>query len=139
MKAIAARELRLDLVSAGAEDPVPGTLRHPEHATLAGIVRVAPLEVAGLTVSRIDVDDATDPAAIVAELRRPVEGSAEVALRRGRRWGLEYAQVSVPGTEPVLREGGCYLVTGGWAESVDRGRDLAADRESWCCWPQPAA
>lgn len=115
VQAIAARgrPVRLDLISAGAEDPVPGTLRHPEHATLAGIVRVAPLEVAGLTVSRIDVDDATDPAAIVAELRRPVEGSAEVALRRGRRWGLEYAQVSVPGTEPVLREGGCYLVTGG--------------------------
>ena len=115
VQAIAAqgRPVRLDLVSAGTEDPVPGSLRRPEHATLAGVARVAPLEVPGLTVRRIDADVDTSVAAIVAELRRPADATSEVALRGGRRWGLGYEQVSVPGTEPVLREGGCYLVTGG--------------------------
>ena len=51
-------------------------------------------------------------AGIVAELRRT--GPSEVALRGGRRWTLGYEQLELaaPESEPV-REGGCYLITGG--------------------------
>lgn len=123
---------RLDLLSSETEDPVPGGLHRPEHATLAGLARVAPLEVPGLAVRRVDTGGDTTAEEIVAELRRPagaaegetgdgtggesagVTGSGnEVALRAGRRWALGYQQVSLPAGEPALRPGGRYLITGG--------------------------
>lgn len=115
VKAIAAvsRDVHLDLLTSETEDAVSGGLRRPEHATLAGISRVAPLEISGLTVRRIDVGARTPAEEIVAELRRPVRGSSEVTVRGGRRWGLDYAQVTLDDDEPALREGGCYLITGG--------------------------
>ncbi|QSB16308.1 acyltransferase domain-containing protein [Natronosporangium hydrolyticum] len=113
----AAGPIRLDLITSETEDPVPGGLRRPEHATLAGVARVAPLEVAELAVRRIDTGPETAADEIVGELRRaapdPGEPAAEVALRAGRRWALRYEQVSLPGGEPRLREGGGYLITGG--------------------------
>jgi phthiocerol/phenolphthiocerol synthesis type-I polyketide synthase E len=121
--ALATREgpARLDLLSAEAEDPVPGGLRRPEQATLIGLARVAPLEVSGLTVRRVDVGSDTSDEEIVAELLRPagIDGDvtggdlAEVALRAGRRWGRDYQQVSLPEADPPLRAGGRYLITGG--------------------------
>ena len=41
------------------------------------------------------------------------DGSSEVTVRGGRRWGLDFAQVTLDDDEPELREGGCYLITGG--------------------------
>ena len=104
----------LDLVSTGATDPLPGTLTRPEHATLAGLARVAPLEVSGLSVRWIDADDDTPARALVAELASAATGG-EVALRAGRRFTVEYEQVSLPAQAPPprLRPGGRYLVTGG--------------------------
>ncbi|MEJ3749166.1 beta-ketoacyl synthase N-terminal-like domain-containing protein [Actinomycetes bacterium KLBMP 9797] len=116
VKAIAAtsRDIHLDLVTSETEDAPGGGLHRPEHATLAGIARVAPLEVAGLTVRRIDVTGRTTPEEVVAELRRPPRDTGtELALRGGRRWSLDYAQVTYTDDEPRLRAGGCYLVTGG--------------------------
>lgn len=115
VKAIAAvsRDIHMDLVTSETEDAVSGGLRRPEHATLGGISRVAPLEINGLTVRRIDVGARTAPEELVAELRRPVQGSSEVTVRGGRRWGLDFAQVTLDDDEPALREGGCYLITGG--------------------------
>lgn len=115
VRALAERErpVRVDLVSCETEDPVPGGLRQPEHATLAGIARVAPLEVGALTVRRIDVGGDTPDVALIGELRAPVDGPAEVALRSGRRWRLGHEQVRLPEAEPPLRRGGRYLVTGG--------------------------
>jgi acyl transferase domain-containing protein/acyl carrier protein len=108
--------LHLDLVSAGTADVTGPDLTRPEQATLAGLARVLPVELPGLTVRRVDADPATaDVRAVVAELRRPVEADrAEVALRTGRAWVGGYEQVSLPaGQDHPLREGGRYLITGG--------------------------
>ncbi|RSN34576.1 acyl transferase [Amycolatopsis sp. WAC 01416] len=103
--------VRIDVLSTGTADVTGTDLTRPEHATLAGIARVVPLEVAGTVVRRIDVIDVVDA---VAELFRPADAAAEVALRSGRRWVLDYTQLELPATaEPVLRDGGRYLITGG--------------------------
>ncbi|MGC5022571.1 SDR family NAD(P)-dependent oxidoreductase [Micromonospora sp. DT47] len=107
------RTLTLDLVTAGIGDVRGDDLARPEHATLAGLARVLPVELPGLTVRLVDAD--TD-AALVAELRAPVDPEhIEVTLRRDRRWVTGYEQVTVDaeGEPGALREGGRYLVTGG--------------------------
>ncbi|MFI5589782.1 SDR family NAD(P)-dependent oxidoreductase [Amycolatopsis sp. NPDC051758] len=104
--------VRLDVLSTGTADVTGTDLTRPEHATLAGIARVLPLEVPGTVVRRIDVESAS--AEVVTELFGPADAAAEVALRRGRRWVLEHTQLTVPeAAPPVLREGGRYLITGG--------------------------
>jgi acyl transferase domain-containing protein len=115
IQAVAAtgRDMQVDILTSDTEDAAGGGLRRPEYATLAGIARVAPLELSGLTVRRIDVTARTEPDAMVAELRRPVAEATEVALRGGRRWALDFAQLTLTHDQPELREGGCYLVTGG--------------------------
>ena len=105
----------LDIVTAGFQ-PVTGAEQiRPEVAPVLGPVRLIPVEYSGVQCRLIDLDPA-EPASrvvgsVVAEL-----GSAEVdslvALRRGRRWLLDYE--TVPTTVPdVLREQGVYLITGG--------------------------
>ncbi|MFF4776744.1 SDR family NAD(P)-dependent oxidoreductase [Microtetraspora fusca] len=109
--------VRLDIVSSGTTD-AQGEPSRPEHATLAGITRVVPLELPGLTVRHIDADPRSGPARtaeIVAELLRPAD-EREVTLRGGRRWALDYAQVPLAeedAASPAVREGGRYLITGG--------------------------
>ncbi|SBT39355.1 type I polyketide synthase [Micromonospora auratinigra] len=109
--------LGLDLVTAGIGDVRGDDLVRPEHATLAGLARVLPAELPGLTVRLVDADRAArGVAALAAELRSPVDPEhPEVALRRDRRWVGGYEQVTVAAEdEPgVLREEGRYLVTGG--------------------------
>lgn len=120
-------ELRVDIVTSATEDVLPGDLTRPEHATLAGIARVAALDVSGLKACRIDAEASTDAAVIAAELLRPVADSiVEVALRCGRRWTLGYEQISLPDAEPELRDGGCYLITGGFGGiGITVAEDLA--------------
>ena len=107
--------VHLDLVSSGTADVTGTDLTRPEHATLAGLARVVPTEIPGLTVRRIDADAATqDVRAIVAELARPVDADrAEVVLRAGRAWVGGYEQVSLPASDSPVRDGGRYLITGG--------------------------
>ena len=111
---------RLDLLCRGTADVTGGDLLRPEHAALAGAVRVLPLEIPGLVLRRIDVDPAAPRAGVVAELSRPADAAAEVALRGGRRWVTSYAQVSLPEEPSALREEGRYLITGGPAGSGSR-------------------
>ncbi|MPZ79311.1 MAG: SDR family oxidoreductase [Actinophytocola sp.] len=108
--------VHLDLVSAGTSDVTGTDLTRPEQATLAGLARVLPVELPGLTVRRVDADAATsDVRAVVTELRRPVaDDRTEVALRSGRTWVAGYEQVSLPAAEQSpIRDGGRYLITGG--------------------------
>lgn len=109
--------LTLDLVTAGIGDVTGTDLTRPEHATLAGLARVLPVELPGLTVRLLDADPAAAGVdALVAELRRPVDAEhPEVALRGNRRWVTGYEQVTVDaeGEPGALREGGRYLITGG--------------------------
>ncbi|MFG1646306.1 beta-ketoacyl synthase N-terminal-like domain-containing protein [Amycolatopsis sp. NPDC049252] len=107
-----AEPLRIDVLSTGTADVTGTDLTRPEHATLAGIARVLPLEQPGTVVRRIDVETLT--AEVVAELSAPADAHAEVALRRGRRWVLGHTQLTLPEAEtPVLRPEGRYLITGG--------------------------
>ncbi|HVQ92032.1 MAG TPA: SDR family NAD(P)-dependent oxidoreductase [Mycobacteriales bacterium] len=90
---------RLDVLTRGTQDVRGDDLTRPEHATVAGIARVLPLEVPALAVRMIDLDpaapDPTAAAAAVTELTRA--GGAElVALRSGRRWTPDHEQVAVP-------------------------------------------
>ncbi|MFC8846049.1 MULTISPECIES: SDR family NAD(P)-dependent oxidoreductase [unclassified Micromonospora] len=111
------RALTLDLVTAGIGDVTGADLTRPEHATLAGLARVLPVELPGLTVRLLDADPAATGAdALVAELRRPVDPEhAEVALRGSRRWVTGYEQVTIDaeGEPGALRDGGRYVITGG--------------------------
>ncbi|NES15978.1 MULTISPECIES: type I polyketide synthase [Micromonospora] len=111
------RGIAVDLVTAGIGDVRGDDLVRPEHATLAGLSRVLPVELPGLTVRLVDADPtARGVAALVTELRGPVDPAhPEVALRRDRRWVAGYEQVTVDAeSEPgTLREEGRYLITGG--------------------------
>src|SRR5688500_7820033 len=80
----------------------------------AGIAKVVPLEVPGLTVRHLDTDPAR-PTDVIAELIRPAQG-ALLAVRGGRAWTQEHhpAPVAAPEDPTVaLREEGVYAITGG--------------------------
>ena len=120
------REVHIDVLTAGACDVTGADLVRPEHATVAGIVKVTPLELPWLSVRHIDTDPGQDLVAgsraarqLSAELANGTglaDGTGEIALRAGRRWRLAYEQLpsiaDVPGG-PGLREGGVYVITGG--------------------------
>jgi NAD(P)-dependent dehydrogenase (short-subunit alcohol dehydrogenase family) len=90
---------------------VGGDLTDPERAMVAGIARVLPLEAPQISVRHIDTDSTTAAAAEVAVTPSGEHGEL-VALRAGRRWAPDYAEVPLP-PEIALREGGVYLITGG--------------------------
>jgi NAD(P)-dependent dehydrogenase (short-subunit alcohol dehydrogenase family)/acyl carrier protein len=124
-QAVAASQLaepvHLDVLTAGTEDVTGADLTRPEHATVAGIVRVLPLETADLTVRHVDLDPAEGRAAVDAclgELFRPPAGGAgdQVVLRAGQRWRRDYQPAPAPkAAAPAAgrRERGVYLLTGG--------------------------
>jgi len=112
--------VHLDVVTAGTRDVVGGDVTRPEHATVAGIVMVLPLELPGtVSVRHIDADAATGAVAagtaVAGEVRVPPAGEQgeAVALRRGRRWRPALTSVPLPEGGSGLRTGGVYLVTGG--------------------------
>jgi len=127
--------VHLDVVTAGTQEAVGRDLRRPEQATLAGAVKVLPLEFPWLTARHIDADPDSAAHAAVAEREaatvRVVDeigaatGSADrrneplVALRNGRRWHRRFEQIALPDVPDgghdvlVLRENGVYLITGG--------------------------
>ena len=109
-----AEPVHVDAVTIGTMGVTGDDLVRPEHATVAGIAKVVPLEVPGLTVRHLDADPAR-PTDVVAELIRPAQ-SALLALRGGRAWTQEHhpAPVAAPEDPTVaLREEGVYAITGG--------------------------
>ncbi|MFI6478618.1 SDR family NAD(P)-dependent oxidoreductase [Nonomuraea sp. NPDC050663] len=116
-------DVRIDVLTSGTQEVTGADLTRPEHATVAGIARVVPLEARWLTVNHIDLPHGAEPDVeeVLAELRaavtEPEQGQAPspVALRAGRRWTRGYAPAQVPdsGTNGPLREGGVYVITGG--------------------------
>jgi len=123
-------EVRLDVVTSGTLDVTGADLTRPEHATVAGIVKVVPLEMRWLGVRQIDLDpedgwpagNERAAARLVTELRTEPGSDAEdatVALRGGRRWQRRYESVTIPADlgglalGSGLREGGVYVITGG--------------------------
>jgi phthiocerol/phenolphthiocerol synthesis type-I polyketide synthase E len=110
--AAAQAAIHVDVLTTGTQDVTGGDATRPEHATVAGIAKVVPLEIPAVTVRHLDVGE--DAAGVVDELCREPADRA-VALRGGRRWIQDYEPVTVaePATSVGLREGGIYLVTGG--------------------------
>jgi acyl transferase domain-containing protein/acyl carrier protein len=112
------RPVHVDAVTAGTADVTGQDLIRPEHATVAGIAKVLPLELPWLTVRHIDIEPGSLVAGLLAELTQP-PGPEPVALRGTRRWQREYSQLTVaeditglPGG-PGLRDRGVYVITGG--------------------------
>lgn len=139
-EAVAGQELLLDVLTTGTQDVTGGDLRRPEHATVAGIAKVVPLEMSWLKVRHIDLDPAVDwPSArsreiagVLAELAAAPEPRGAIALRAGRRWIRDYEQLTVPAEQDALgettglRERGSYLITGGLGGiGISLAEDLA--------------
>ncbi|MEY9888976.1 acyl transferase domain-containing protein/acyl carrier protein [Catenulispora sp. MAP5-51] len=108
----------LDVVTAGAQQVLPGDATDPLAATLTGPALVIPVEYPSVTARLIDLDarpTAKTVAALTAELARPAADRI-VALRHGRRWicGFESMPAEPQSQDAVtLRESGVYLITGG--------------------------
>ncbi|MGH3415548.1 MAG: type I polyketide synthase, partial [Actinocrinis sp.] len=75
----------LDIVTSGAYDVLGGGEVRPAAATLVGPALVIPLEYPSVSTRLIDAEQRTEPAAIVAELRRS-RTERTIALRGARRW-----------------------------------------------------
>ncbi|MGN9786184.1 type I polyketide synthase [Nonomuraea sp. ZG12] len=113
-------EVRLDVLTASTQGVVGQDVRRPEHATVAGITGVVPLEARWLAVRHLDLEQGPyDPAAVLAELAAehadPEEGvpPSPVALRAGRRWVRGFEPVPLPPQDDPLRRHGVYVITGG--------------------------
>ncbi|QNP75021.1 SDR family NAD(P)-dependent oxidoreductase [Streptomyces roseirectus] len=116
------RGVRLKVVTTDTYPLEDGDASSPWGAGLAGIAAVAAKEFPGLGVALVDVraGEAGQVAdAIVAEPfpAKPVP----VSLRGGVRRVRTLERVELPVTGPVLRQGGVYLVVGGFGTV---GRDL---------------
>ncbi|WP_230884497.1 type I polyketide synthase [Planomonospora sp. ID82291] len=135
--------VRLDVLTSGTQSVTGADLSRPEHATVAGIAKVVPLEAPWLSVRHIDLAAPEAPggapydfAPVLAELARDPEPDrsqegtppSPVALRGGRRWvrGYEPLDVAAAPGEAGLRRGGVYVITGGLGGiGVTLAEDLA--------------
>lgn len=105
---------RFLLLAAEAADVSGGELLNPAKAALAGLARTVPLEVPGAQCMLLDVSPGTDADLITQQVQEPY-WPAVVALRGDRRWvPVEVPVPHEPATEPPVRPGGTYLITGGF-------------------------
>ncbi len=114
--------VRLDAITTGTVGVTGTDLTRPEHATVAGIAKVVPLELsASVSVHQIDCD-ATDNGLVGALLSGSDGEPADarevlVALRNGRRWLPDAGAVALPAAPDrggaAVRENGVYVITGG--------------------------
>ncbi|WP_336206813.1 type I polyketide synthase [Nonomuraea sp. LPB2021202275-12-8] len=112
--------VQLDVLTAGTQGVTGQDVRRPEHATVAGITGVVPLEARWLSVRHLDLEAGPyDPAAVLAELAaghaEPDQGvpPSPIALRAGRRWVRGFEPVPLPPQDDPLRRHGVYVITGG--------------------------
>ncbi|MCE8547322.1 SDR family NAD(P)-dependent oxidoreductase [Ruegeria pomeroyi] len=149
-------------------------LTYPEKATIAGPMGVLPHEMPGLTCATVDIelparlrpplwarlrgaapeqDEDLTPAVLEELLAEP--GNTIAARRDGKRFGRSYRPAPLTDAGPAFRDGGTYLITGGFggigltlarhlmdqhgANVILLGRDpLPADRASWLSGHSPA-
>ena len=145
LQALAAAQpeaVALDVLTAGTQDVTGADLTCPQHATVIGIAKVAPLELPWLSARHLDVDPAAGwPSPAAGDLRQLIDelcaapagheeaasavpgavpgDEATVALRAGRRWRRAYVPAGLDDEAAGddgpsgLRDEGVYLVTGG--------------------------
>ncbi|MCC7416398.1 MAG: SDR family oxidoreductase [Acidobacteria bacterium] len=116
-------KLQLGVVTAGLQDVTGRERLVPEKATALGPARVAPLELQNISSRAIDLqfDDLADPARLGADLVQELSAAstdATIAYRQGRRWVQTYEPIRLGAAGPdgavKLRDGGTYLITGGF-------------------------
>jgi NAD(P)-dependent dehydrogenase (short-subunit alcohol dehydrogenase family)/acyl carrier protein len=108
--------VHLDVVTAGTQEAIGRDVSRPEHATLAGLVKVLPLEFPWLTMRHIAADPRLDTPIAEGDGRSPAPASAEmlldelcaetepsnsdgeqlIALRNGRRWCRAFEDLQQP-------------------------------------------
>ena len=126
----------------------------PAHAGLVGLARVVPQENPGFRCALVDVGPgaAGDERLLTDLLTDAVDGGATtLAYRHGGRWREDHEQLTLPEpSAPVFREGGTYLITGGFgrvclalaehlagrhhARLALLARDPLPDEQTWSDW-----
>ncbi|MCU1347843.1 MAG: polyketide synthase, partial [Acidobacteria bacterium] len=109
-----ARPLPISVVATNLFDVRGGEPVHPEKATLLGPCKVIPQERSQLRFRIIDVDTPAAGGEIAGELTGDIEDTV-VAYRGRHRWiqTFEPWPLPRPAAPSLLRQGGCYLITGG--------------------------
>ncbi len=124
----------ITVFTTGAAQVKNEALPYPEKATIAGPVRIIPREMAGITVSTLDIEAQTngrqkaiDPdviSMILEELAAPPVNQNS-ALRGAHRYALSYGRTPLTPKAPLaIKEGGTWLITGGFGGI---GLTIAAD------------
>ncbi|MEE9429086.1 MAG: SDR family NAD(P)-dependent oxidoreductase [Paracoccaceae bacterium] len=120
--------LHLSVLTSGAAQVRTEPLTYPEKATIMGPARVIPREFPGLSCSILDIvtpkkakrhnrSEVTKLANWILEDLLAPPASFTAALREGKRFEKNYRPQDlppVPQSSPPLREGGTYLITGGF-------------------------
>jgi non-ribosomal peptide synthase protein (TIGR01720 family) len=118
------KELRLVVVSSGAQKVTSGEAIQPERAVVAGVCKAIPKQMPDLTCRSVDVvrpeAGSRAEARLIEQLVAELEAGAQdevVAYRGYDRWVQTYEATPLAeaneAMDQQLREGGVYLVTGG--------------------------
>ncbi|HEY0607588.1 MAG TPA: SDR family oxidoreductase, partial [Herpetosiphonaceae bacterium] len=112
-----AASVQLDVVSSFVQAVTPGDRLACERATIPGLVKTIPHELAWLNARHIDLppsDVAANAAYVLREIRT-AHKDREIAYRDGRRLvvGLEPAPRPEAATELPFKKGGMYVLSGG--------------------------
>ena len=145
--------VHIDVISNGALALNSERLINPGKATLAGPVQVIPNEFPNVTVAWLDItvapqaeskgwftrktiDDDTQAVALqndlLSELLSEPNNCISI-LRNGKRYtrSVRHRGVEIEATAPVIRDGGCYLITGGFGGiGLTIAQDLAQAHEA---------
>ncbi len=126
--------IRLVIATAGSQSIEGEAVPHPERALALGPCRVIPRELPNVRTRLIDLgpDAATGARAVLAETRETGETDL-VAYRGGERWTQQLVREPdhTPGIQPLLRDGGAYLITGGMGDiALDLASFLASTRKA---------
>lgn len=86
---------------------------YPRNAALAGLGKVIQQEHSHLRCRFVDIDDNTDVAYIISEMKYN-SGSYQVVYRNGKRYTEVFRKLNIQaGKQKQIREEGVYLITGG--------------------------
>lgn len=113
--------LALTVVTSGVSDVTGEEAIVPQRALVLGPTRVMGLEYPTMTTRHVDVQAGLSPDAVAAQVLAEAATKApenEVSYRSGRRWVQTFEPVrlesAVGASTSRLRDGGTYLITGGF-------------------------
>jgi acyl transferase domain-containing protein len=120
--------VQLVVVTSGTASVRGEAVPHAERALALGPCRVIPREVPQVTARLVDfaqseLNPSSAAPAIVAEALQP-EGPDFVAYRGGERFSQQLSAAPQGAGQPLVRDRGTYLITGGFG-------DIALDLAAW--------